>query len=157
MNSVLSKNKKCESKVVGYKPGALYSFEKVLPQSVTHMGKKNASTQTEFDIQDNADDSNISFFSSQDQEEIKSEWMMGVEYCHENSAEIFEYLDIEKQLREMSVLPSRNSVWIKGSEFHHLHGKREFDPLSLDMYPSFSNWGTDKSPFAHSISQLYYD
>jgi len=75
-------------------------------------------------------------------------------YCYENSEETFEDLDMEKQLGEMTVLPVQKTVWVNGSEFQNIQGS-QVDPVSVDMYSSFQHWGTDKSPFAHSISQLY--
>jgi hypothetical protein len=62
-------------------------------------------------------------------------------HCYENAEEIFEDIDMKKQLREMTALPVR---------------KHTVDDVSSElMYPSFQHWGTDESPFAHSISQLY--
>jgi hypothetical protein len=61
-------------------------------------------------------------------------------HCYENADEIFEDIDMEKHLSEITVIPEGHKVNSVSSEL---------------LYPSFQHWGTNKSPFSHSISQLY--
>jgi hypothetical protein len=143
------------------------SFERAVgatPVTLPTKKRKSMSTQTEFKTPPDASDNDIvgrepcvqkrprfdTVLESCDKEDED----VGL-YCYENSDEIFEDLDMEKQLGEMTVLPVQKEVWVNGSEFQHIQGSHKVDLAIVDMYSSFQHWGTDKSPSAHSISQLY--
>jgi hypothetical protein len=102
--------------------------------------RKSVSTQTEFNFFPKVSDKEDEDFDL---------------YFHGNSNKIFEDFDMDKQLKEMTALSVQKPVWVNGSEFWHLQGSHKVDPESMDMYSSSRYWGTDKSTFAHSISQLY--
>jgi hypothetical protein len=70
-------------------------------------------------------------------------------HCYENAEEIFEDIDMEKQLSEMTVLPVQETVWANGSEFRHLSKDYKVGHVSEElMYPSFQHWGTNKKHFS---------
>lgn len=165
-----------------YKPlGFTSSFERVpdlipavyaAPRSPAGKKRKSASTQTEFKTLEKASDKDgLDYFRATKSRDEKApiraqkrlrfdaELDLGDEevdlYCYEDAEEIFEDIDMEKQLKSMTALPVQKPVWVDGSEFQHLQGSHRVDPVSVDIYSSFKHWGTDKSPFAHSISQLY--
>lgn len=72
-------------------------------------------------------------------------------HCYEDVDEIFEDIDMEKRLETLSVISPKHK-WVTGSDFFNYAG---YNVGVKDTYPSFQYWGTDKSPFTHSISQLY--
>lgn len=71
-------------------------------------------------------------------------------YCYDDMDEIFEDINMEKQLVEITSLSMKKPVQVNGSEPQESQEGR-----LADTYPSFQHWGTDISPFANSISQLY--
>jgi hypothetical protein len=102
--------------------------------------RKSVSTQTELNLLPKVSDKEDDDFDL---------------YFHGDPEEIFEDLDMEKQLKEMTALYVQKPVWVNGSDFRNLQWSHRVDPLSVDMYSSSRYWGTDRSPFDHSISQLY--
>jgi len=144
------------------------------PVTLPTKKRKSMSTQTEFKTPPNASDNDIIEYFRTSKNIVgrepcvqkrpmfdtvlescdKEDEDVGL-YCYENSDEIFEDLDMEKQLGKMNVLPVQKEVWVNGSEFQHIQGSHKVDLAIVDMYSSFQHWGTDKSPSAHSISQLY--
>lgn len=170
-----------KSQVSVYKPldyASLFERAPVLipsvvatPVTTPTKKRKSVSTQTEFNIPMDASDNDILeyFRTSKNivgrelrvQEMPRSDPVLGLcdedvgLYCCENSEEIFDDIDMNKQLREMTALHVQKPVWVNGSEFRHIQGSYKFDPISVEMYSSFQDWGTDKSPFVHSIFQLY--
>lgn len=165
------------SQVNAYKPldyASLFEGTQVLTPSVVTTPiekRKSVSTQTEFNTNMDASDNdtleylrtskNIVGREPRVQEMPRSDPVLGLcdedvgLYCYENSEEIFDDIDMNKQLREMTAIPVQKPVWVNGSEFRHIQGSYKFDPINVEMYPSFQDWGTDNSPFVHSIFQLY--
>jgi hypothetical protein len=145
MNSVFQYNKSQSQDRQNTIDHGVYmgSFERA-PDLIPAVGatkkRKSMSTQSEFKTPPNASD--------------KEDEDVGL-YCYENSDEIFEDLDMEKQLGDMTAIPVQKEVCVNGSEFQHIQGSHKVDLASVDMYSLFQHWGTDKSPSAHSISQLY--
>jgi hypothetical protein len=61
-------------------------------------------------------------------------------HCYENAEEIFEDIDMEKQLSEITVLPVQKPMWVNGSKSQRLSKNHRVNPVSSELiYPSFQH------------------